>query len=151
MIEQGAGSAVADLKAGYGQGRMEQAVERGRQFAEAMGAAAPETSAGEVAANFRMAAEAGALPVGVGVAASDDEVVDMPNPVVEQGDGFYWMEQARYWEERCLRAEGVNPLSPSELEQERTSGWGGRGRRRPFCGKFLSGRSRWREPSRGRR
>ena len=39
LVEQGAGNAVADLKAGYGQevGRMEQAVERGRQIAEATG------------------------------------------------------------------------------------------------------------------
>ena len=133
LVEQGAGNAVADLKAGFG--RMEEAVERGRQFAEAMGAAAPETPAAEVAGNFRMAADAGALPVGVGVAASDDEVVDMPNPVVEQGDGFHWMNRARreaeettYWRERCLRAEGVNPLSPSELEEERDH-WLGRARR----------------------
>ena len=83
LAEQGAGNAVADLKAGFGEGgRMEEAVERGRQFAEAMGAAAPETSAAEVAANFQMAADAGAVPV------------------VEQGDGWYWMGRARRAEER---------------------------------------------------
>ena len=80
LVEQGAGNAVADLKAGFG--RMEEAVERGRQFAEAMGAAAPETPAAEVAANFQMAADAGAVPV------------------VEQGDGWYWMRRARRAEER---------------------------------------------------
>ena len=64
---------------------------------------------GEVAANFQMAADAGALPV------------------VEQGDGCYWMEQARYWEERCLRAEG-SIRWPSELEEERDF-WMGRARK----------------------
>ena len=151
LLEQGAGKAVAGLKAGFGvgegyvppgpgtavpeAGRMEQAVERGRQMAEAMGAAAPEFPAAEVAANFQMAADAGALPVGVGVAASDDEVVDFPNPAVEQGDGFYWMgrtreenEEATYWRQRCMRAEAVNPLSPSELEEERDH-WLGRARK----------------------
>ena len=83
LVEQGAGNAVADLKAGYGQeGRMEQAVERGRQVAEAIGAAAPEFPAAEVAGNFQMAADAGAVPV------------------VEQGDGWYWMRRARRAEER---------------------------------------------------
>ena len=64
LSEQGAGNAVADLKAGFGE------------------AAAPEFPAGEVAANFQMAADAGAVPV------------------VEQGDGWYWMRRARRAEER---------------------------------------------------
>ena len=64
LVEQGAGNAVADLKAGFGE------------------AAAPQFPAAEVAGNFQMAADAGALPV------------------VEQGDGFYWMERARRAETR---------------------------------------------------
>ena len=79
-MDAGAGNAVADLKAGFGQ--MEAAVERGRQIADAVGAAVPEFPAGEVAANFQMAADAGAAPV------------------VEQGDGWYWMRRARRAEER---------------------------------------------------
>ena len=70
-----------------------------------------------------MAVGAGSVDVPVDVPQGTAEVrvedVKVVQPVVEQGDGFYWMEQARYWEERCLRAESVNPLSPSELEQER--------------------------------
>ena len=64
LVEQGAGNAVADLKAGFGE------------------AAAPQFPAAEVAGNFQMAADAGA------------------EPVVEQGDGFYWMERARRAETR---------------------------------------------------
>ena len=64
LVEQGAGNAVADLKAGFGE------------------AAAPEFPAAEVAGNFQMAADAGA------------------EPVVEQGDGWYWMRRARRAEER---------------------------------------------------
>ena len=64
LVAEGAGNAVADLKAGFGE------------------AAAPQFPAGEVAANFQLAADAGAVPV------------------VEQGDGWYWMRRARRAEER---------------------------------------------------
>ena len=149
LVEQGAGNAVADLRAGFGEAaadgidRAADAVERGADALEAgaerVGAAVSGidlggASAAEVGENFRQVTQPrmeAAVERGRQVA----EATGMPvaaEPVVEQGDGFHWMNRARkeaeettYWRERCLRAESVNPLSPSELEEERDH-WLGR-------------------------
>ena len=111
QASDGTGNAVADLKAGYGaaaeeyaSGRMEQAVERGRQIAAATGEGYVAPGAGtavpeEVFSNWedeaaywkeRCLRAEGAVP----------PLVSEGEAVVEQGDGFYWMRRAR-------RAEGA--------------------------------------------
>ena len=62
----------------------------GNAVADLRAMAAPTTPAAEAAENFQRAA--GYVPPGPGTEVDAD-------PVVEQGDGFYWMNRAR-------RAEG---------------------------------------------
>ena len=129
LAEQGAGNAVADLKAGFGEAAVPVPVPPGTaevrvedvKVVQPGVPPVPGWSAREVGENILAAqASLGAcqaaeyVPEGVGVASSDEGIVDTSG----------W---AAYWEARCLRAENVNPQSPSEVEQERDY-WMGRAR-----------------------
>ena len=124
LTEQGAGSAVADLKAGFGEagsvdvpvpvpaGTSEVRVDDVKVVQPGV-PPVPGWSAREVGENILAAqASLGAcqaaeyVPEGVGVSSSDEGIVDTSG----------W---AAYWEARCLRAEQGRGLSDSEVEQER--------------------------------
>ena len=124
-VAEGAGNAVADLKAGFGEaavpvdvpvdvpaGTSEVRVEDVK-VAQPGVPPVPGWSAREVGENILAAqASLGACqaaeyaPEGVGVASGDDTVVDASG----------W---ASYWEARCLRAEQGRGLSDGELAEER--------------------------------
>ena len=123
-VAEGAGNAVADLRAGFGEAAVPVPVPPGTaevrvedvKVVQPGVPPVPGWSAREVGENILAAQSSlGAcqtaqyVPDGIGVSSGDGGVVDMPNPA----------EEALYWRERCLRAESVNPQSPSEVEQER--------------------------------